>query len=275
MESEYQITTISVENQSQLEVIDPARQNRGFKGVWIPREIWLEKDLSVMEKVILAEVNSLDGERGCFASNKYFANFLGISEGRTAHLLADLIKRGYIESIGFNGRFRKIRLGKVAMLKTANQISYKQQATDAENSIHITKDIKKDISKDIESDLGKSSSPNANLDQAKEEDFTRSAERAKSLWNEFSGHGIPPIRTMTRKRAQGLSRRVLEGMDLSQVLGKAKMSDFLTGKNDRGWKMTLDWLIENDTNWVKVMEGKYDNVKQVKKRSFNPERNLY
>lgn len=115
----------------------------------------------------------------------------------------------------------------------------------------------------IESDLGKSSSPNANLDQAKEEDFTRSAERAKSLWNEFSGHGIPPIRTMTRKRAQGLSRRVLEGMDLSQVLGKAKMSDFLTGKNDRGWKMTLDWLIENDTNWVKVMEGKYDNRPSV------------
>ena len=79
---------------------------------------------------------------------------------------------------------------------------------------------------------------------------------------------------MTRK-PQGLSRRVLEGMDLSQVLGKAKMSDFLTGKNDRGWKMTLDWLIENDTNWVKVMEGKYDNVKQVKKRSFNPEKGIF
>lgn len=111
----------------------------------------------------------------------------------------------------------------------------------------------------VKSDLGKSPPTNANLDQAKEEDFTLSAERAKSLWNEFSEHGIPPIRTMTIKRAHGLSRRVLEGMDLAQVLGKAKMSDFLTGKNDRGWKMTLDWLIENDTNWVKVMEGKYDN----------------
>jgi len=31
------------------------------------------------------------------------------------------------------------------------------------------------------------------------------------------------------------------------------------GENDRQWVADFDWIIKNDTNWVKVMEGKYDN----------------
>ena len=49
---------------------------RKFKGVWIPKEIWEEKSLSILEKVMLVEIDSLeDEEDGCYASNKYFANF--------------------------------------------------------------------------------------------------------------------------------------------------------------------------------------------------------
>ena len=32
---------------------------------------------------------------------------------------------------------------------------------------------------------------------------------------------------------------------------------FLKGVNKRGWKVDFDWLIANDTNYVKVLEGKY------------------
>ena len=35
-------------------------QKRDFKGVWIPKEIWLSTDLKVMEKLILVEIDSLD-----------------------------------------------------------------------------------------------------------------------------------------------------------------------------------------------------------------------
>ena len=51
--------------------------NRSFRGVWIPRDIWLNEDLSITEKCFLAEIDSLGGsEEGCFASNQYFADFL-------------------------------------------------------------------------------------------------------------------------------------------------------------------------------------------------------
>ena len=50
------------------------KENRDFKGVWIPKEIWLNTDLSIIEKVLLVEIDSLDNsDRGCFASNEYLA----------------------------------------------------------------------------------------------------------------------------------------------------------------------------------------------------------
>lgn len=72
--------------------------NRDFKGIWIPREIWLSEDLSMTEKVLLVEIDSLDNESGCFASNEYFAKFLKISKDRVSRLISGLCKKGYLTS---------------------------------------------------------------------------------------------------------------------------------------------------------------------------------
>lgn len=72
--------------------------NRDFKGIWIPREIWLSEDLSITEKVLLVEIDSLDNESGCFASNEYFAKFLKISKDRVSRLISGLCKKGYLTS---------------------------------------------------------------------------------------------------------------------------------------------------------------------------------
>ena len=83
---------------------------RTFKGVWIPREIWLSKDLKTFEKVLLTEINSLDNENGCIAGNKYFANFFGISTRQISTYIANLQKKKYIKStiIGRNKRVIKM-----------------------------------------------------------------------------------------------------------------------------------------------------------------------
>ena len=70
--------------------------NRAFKGVWIPKEIWLAKDLGWSEKLLLVEIDSLDGEQGCFASNEYLANFFGLSKDRISKMVSALKKKGYI-----------------------------------------------------------------------------------------------------------------------------------------------------------------------------------
>ena len=73
-------------------------QERAFKGIWIPKEIWLSNDLTMQEKIMLVEIDSLDNEEGCFATNKYLADFFGISKTRVSIILNNLIEKGYLNS---------------------------------------------------------------------------------------------------------------------------------------------------------------------------------
>lgn len=71
---------------------------RDFKGVWIPKMIYLDENLSWTEKILLVEIDSLDGERGCFALNEHFASHLGISKDRVSKLINGLVEKGYLTS---------------------------------------------------------------------------------------------------------------------------------------------------------------------------------
>jgi hypothetical protein len=70
--------------------------NRDFKGVWIPKEVWLDEKLSWMEKLFLVEVDSLNAEKGCFASNAYFGEFFQLSNSRVSEIIKSLVSKGYI-----------------------------------------------------------------------------------------------------------------------------------------------------------------------------------
>lgn len=84
--------------------------NRDFKGVWIPREVYLDNRLNALDKIILVEIDSLDnGEEGCFASNKYLADFCQCSQTKVSNSISKLIKCGYIETVGFDGRTRNLK----------------------------------------------------------------------------------------------------------------------------------------------------------------------
>lgn len=70
---------------------------RAFKGIWIPKEVWESKELTLQQKVMLVEIDSLDNDDGCFASNKYFSDFFGISSGRVSQIINNLIEKGYLK----------------------------------------------------------------------------------------------------------------------------------------------------------------------------------
>lgn len=72
-------------------------EQRDFKGVWIPKQIWLDKELTWMEKLVLVELESLDNENGCFASNKYLAEFFQVSKPRITQIIKSLEKKGRLK----------------------------------------------------------------------------------------------------------------------------------------------------------------------------------
>ncbi len=86
--------------------------NRDFKGVWIPKELYLAEDLSWTEKILLIEIQSLDkgDAKGCYASNEYLGEFLGIKGSSAANMISKLKSLGYLRQLFFDGRNRGLRV---------------------------------------------------------------------------------------------------------------------------------------------------------------------
>lgn len=71
---------------------------RAFRGVWIPADLWLNRSLSIQEKVMLIEIDSLakDPVRGCYKKNQGFAEFFGLSKNRVSEIIKSLETKGFI-----------------------------------------------------------------------------------------------------------------------------------------------------------------------------------
>jgi len=82
---------------------------REFRGVWIPKQIWCNKDLSAIDKVILTEIDSLDNVEHCTANNDYFAEFCDISVPTVKRSIKKLEELGLIDRVGYDGRVRTLK----------------------------------------------------------------------------------------------------------------------------------------------------------------------
>lgn len=118
-----------------------ATENRDFKGVWIPRVVWLDERLNALDKVILTEIDSLDmSESGCFASNKYIADFCQCSETKVSTAISKLIEYGYLTVQSFDGRTRILK----SSLSKFERQTFKKCAADSQNLKHNNTEIKTD-----------------------------------------------------------------------------------------------------------------------------------
>lgn len=73
---------------------------RKFEGIWIPADLWLDRRISVMEKVFLIEIKSLDSTpRGCYKSNQAFAEFFDLSKSRVSEIVNRLAEKGLINIV--------------------------------------------------------------------------------------------------------------------------------------------------------------------------------
>lgn len=78
-------------------------------GLWIPNEI-LSKKLSLIAKVIWADIHSLTSEGGeYFKCNGTICKEYGISVATISRALNELHKHNLIETVSFNGRRRALR----------------------------------------------------------------------------------------------------------------------------------------------------------------------
>lgn len=114
-------------------------ENRDFKGVWIPKDVWLDTRLNALDKVILIEIDSLDqGEKGCYASNEHLAVFCQCSERKVSEAISKLIKCGYVYVQNFDGRKRELR----SRLSNSARQTSKNCEADTQNLLESNTDSK-------------------------------------------------------------------------------------------------------------------------------------
>lgn len=80
-------------------------------------------------------------------------------------------------------------------------------------------------------------------------------------WNLFaiSMRLIKQPQQITDKRRKKFSTRIMEpGFDFLKILEVIKKSNFLKGNNDRAWKVSIEFILENQENYTKILEEKYD-----------------
>ena len=89
-----------------------------------------------------------------------------------------------------------------------------------------------------------------------------------NMWNTTCVPHMPKLIDIKGSRRDKLRLRLMElGAEkketdwlawLRELFDKCARTPFLWGRNDRGWRCDFGWLVANDLNWRKVMEGKYD-----------------
>ena len=120
------------------------------------------------------------------------------------------------------------------------------------------------VTDNIPSKEGSSISENPKVDPARrcaKIDFAA----IKEYWNtkhDQSGSTMRRLTLMSDQRKSNVRARIREyGGDVQKVykaIDKAMASDFMNGKNGKGWVASFDWMM-CPSNFPKVLEGNYDN----------------
>jgi len=74
---------------------------RQFKGIWIPADIWLSKELKPVDKILLADIDSFTGNgKAFYKSNATIAKELGVSLSTAKRAIKTLLSLKYIHISG-------------------------------------------------------------------------------------------------------------------------------------------------------------------------------
>ena len=221
---------------------------RDFKGIWIPKDIWLNNNLDITEKALFAEIDSLDNEKGCTASNNYFINFFKISESTVTRAIAHLKSLGLIES-SFDGRVRTLRV--VKLTRQSSQFD-EHNNTDNTNNTNIQQTLFNNKDKEV-------------LE-------VRKSERGQWFVDTYNSicKSLPKCQRLNAKRSKAIAR-VLKSYseeEILEVFNNLENSDFCKGKNDSGWKADIDFLLKED-KFDRILEGRYNNKRGCKAEAIS------
>lgn len=234
-----------------------------LRGKYITIQGWMVTDLGLSgnDLVIYALIYgfSQDGKSVFSGSLKYISAFTGISKQSVVRVLARLIGGGLIEKKDRGSEEQNTYCAtKASQESLPSKESLQGVVTKVDTPYNITS---------INNVSGSITNTNNNkkiLSNDNREKVDVSASDVKDLWNSIVTN-CSKVTVLSEPRRKKVLSRIKEMGELGDAneilticLEKINNSSFCTGNNDRGWKASFDWFIDNGNNWVKVYEGKYD-----------------
>ncbi len=95
----------------------------------------------------------------------------------------------------------------------------------------------------------------------------------QTKWNDFCAinKSTSCVKELTKTREAKLKSRLKNHLfNIDEIISSLNEQPFLLGDNDRKWTVSFDWIIENESNFIKVLEKQY-----VSKTSTNKDTRRY
>ena len=225
---------------------------RHIKGIWIPIEVWTDSRLTPLDKIILMEIDSLDdGETGCYATDKYIANFAQCSVDKVSQAVQKLSDLGLIQVEKKKSRYRRIRS------------IYSVKFTEL-SELYSVKNTECYSAKNTECNIDNNrTDKNTSLPPTPYNEIVE-------IYN-MNCPTLPKCRELTSSRKKAIKAVWEQHPQMEyyfDIFSRMGRSAFLNGKNDKGWKANFDFWLREDKR-SKILEGFYDSQQPTKPTSFD------
>jgi hypothetical protein len=163
-----------------------------------------------------------------------------------------------------NEKWEKTRTSRSIAGKKGMESRYNKTQQNLTNVTKSTKEVEVNVEEEV------------NVEVAVEEEVKGKKRKAiaypydevVSLWNEICSP-LPQVKRLNDSRRNKIKCRLVEFSKNSEewlpktreLFERVIASDFLRGEK-ADWQATFDWLFDNSKNWVKVVEGNYDNERK-------------
>lgn len=235
----------------------------------IDRDILIRHDLSDKAKMLFGLARSMNA-KGLKLSNPELAEILCAHEKSVSRLIADLQDKGLIRIENPKSRYRRIYGNTGATVETDSTVTLvRPTVTPAQLYCNPSATHNRTNRSNRKKQAGEDGTETSLFGEPlRDSKKTTTLKDFVEYWH--SKPGLPKIRALSGGRQEKLLTRMREKLfaeNWQEIIDKVAASPHCTGKNGRGWKADIDWILKNDENYGKVLEGKYDDRRKGVKQS--------
>jgi hypothetical protein len=233
-----------------------------FLGAFLPNWLLRRQELSPGAKLCYARLAQYAGENGvCYPKQETLGEDLGVSRYQVLRYIAELKKVKLLET-------RRESKGNIYLFLLHEWMEMFNVA------LHSPSDVANmppDSVANMPHCIGRESLEENHIihppyyppkDSTHLKDFPFFEEEIFRTWNELAClcPVLPAVKGISGERRRHLKQRYSNATfkkDWKQAMGEIPKNPFLLGTGKHKWVANFDWFIANDTNFLKILEGRY------------------